>query len=99
MVDRFHCLRHHTVISGNYQDRNICSIGTAHTHGSKRLMARCVKEGDLLIIDGNHVGTDVLCDTACLSVCHMGVSDTVQKRCFTMVNVAHNADYRRSRNQ
>ena len=99
MVDSLHGLRHNTVIGSYYQDRNICGIGTTHTHGSKCLMARRIQKRDLLVIDGDHISTDVLCDTACFPVSHVGISDAVQKRCLTVVNMTHNTDYRRSCNQ
>ena len=99
MVDRFHSLRHHTVVCGNNQYGNIRSIGTTHTHGCKCLMTRCIKEGDLLSLDGYHISTDVLGDTAGLTVGYICLTDRIQKRGFTMINMTHNTDYRRSGNQ
>ena len=40
MVNGLYRLGHYTVIGSNNQDRNIRSLGAAHTHGGKRLMAR-----------------------------------------------------------
>ena len=96
MVDRLHCLRHHAVVRGDDKDRNICCVCTAHTHGSERLMSRCIQERDLLAVDFNNVSSDVLGDSACLAVCHIGMTDRVQKRSLTMIDMAHDADYRRT---
>ena len=61
-------------------------------------MSRCIQECDLLALDIYHVSTDVLCDSAGLASGYVCITDSIQKRCFTMVNVTHNTDYRRSRN-
>ena len=57
-----------------------------------------IEKRNLLFVDRNGVCTDVLGNTASLAVGDMGIPDAVQKRCFTVVNVSHNADYRRTRN-
>ena len=61
-------------------------------------MSRGIKERNLLFVDRNGICTDMLGNTASLAVCNMRVSDTVKKGCFTMIDVSHNADYRRTRN-
>ena len=98
MTDRLYCLRHYTIVCGNDQNCDICSVGTTHTHSCERLMSRCIQECDLLALDIYHVSTDVLCDSAGLASGYVCITDSIQKRCFTMVNVTHNTDYRRSRN-
>ena len=99
MVDRLYCLRHNTIIGCNHKNSNICCIGTTHTHCSKCLMTRCIQECNLLPFNRYHVSTDMLCDTTSLTVCHICLTDCIQKRSFTMVNMTHNTYYRWSCNQ
>src|SRR5699024_11451704 len=89
-------LKHHAVIRSHNEDGNVRGIGSAHTHGCESLMSRCIKEGDLLSVDFHHVGADMLCNTACLSVGYVSVEDGIQKRGLSVVNMAHNADHRRT---
>ncbi len=96
MVDRLDRLRHHTVICCNYKNRNICRICSSHTHCSKRLMSRCIQECDLFSVDLYYRSTDVLCDSTCLAVCHTGITDRIQQRSLSMVNVSHNTYNRRT---
>ena len=96
MVDRLNSLRHYTIISGNYKNRNIRRVRTTHTHCSKSLMSRCVQECNLLTIYCNNRSTNVLCNTTGLTVDHIRMTDCVQKRSLTMVNVSHNTYNRRT---
>ena len=98
MVDRLNGLRHNTVVRCYYEDRDIGCLGTAHTHGCERLMTRCIEECDLLAVVIYNISTDVLCDTACLSGGYVCLADRVKKGSFTVVNMTHYADDRRSRN-
>src|SRR5690606_21820253 len=41
----------------------------------------------------NVVSTDMLGNTACFALRHFGTADTVKKRCFTMVNMAHDGNH------
>lgn len=38
VVDGFHRLRHHTVVGGDHQDRDIGGLRTTGTHGGERLV-------------------------------------------------------------
>ena len=96
MVDRFYRLRHHTVIGSNNQNGNICRACATHTHSRKRLVSRCIQEGNLLPVHLYHIGADMLCDSSGLSVDHIGVTDCIQKRGFSVVYVTHDTDYRRT---
>ncbi len=98
MVDRLNSLWHNAVVCCYYQDSDISRLGTSHTHSCKCLMSRCIKESDLSAVNLNNRSTDVLGDTACLSCSYVSLTDGIQKGCFTMVNVTHYADYRRSGN-
>ena len=59
-------------------------------------MARRIQERDLLSVDRHYISADVLGNASGLPVCHMSVADRVQQRSFSMVYMAHNADYRRT---
>ncbi len=94
MVDRFNCLRHYTVISSYYDNRHVCYFRTACTHRCKRSMPRCIKEGNLFTVYLYLVGTDMLCNTACLASRYFRVTDGIKQCCFTMVNVPHDCNNR-----
>ena len=96
VVDGLDGLRHDTVVRSDNQDRDIGGIGTAHTHGCECFMSGCIEEGDVSSVDGDHVGADGLCDTAGFLAGHAGAADRIQKGCFTVVDVAHDADDRRT---
>ena len=98
MVDGLHGLRHHAVVRRHNQHGDIRGFGATHTHGRKRLMSRRIQEGNLLSVNLNHVSADVLGNAARLAGCHIGLTDGIQKGGFAVVNMAHNADYRRSGN-
>ena len=61
-------------------------------------MSRCIQKCDLLSVDIYDISTDVLSNTASFFCDHMRVTDRIQKRSLTVVNVTHNTDYRWSRN-
>ena len=96
MADGFHSLRHNAVVCRHNKDRDICSVSSAHTHGRKCLMPRCIQECDLLAVAGNHIGSDMLGDTACLTINDMRVTDGIQQRGFSVIDMAHHAYYRRT---
>ena len=92
MINCLDRLRHNAIIRSNHQHRNIRGIGSPHTHRRKRLMARCIQEGNTLPINGNHVSTDCLCDTACFLIRHVSLTNGIQQGSFTMIYVSHNTD-------
>ena len=98
MVDGLNGLRHNTVVRCDYKDRDIGRLGTTHTHCSECLVSWCIEECDLLSVVINYICTDVLCDTACLSGGYICLADRVKKGSFTVVNMTHYTDDRRSRN-
>ena len=53
MVDGLDGLGHYTIVGCHYQDGNISRVGSTHTHSGKRLMSRCIQEGDLLAVDAD----------------------------------------------
>ena len=94
MVDRLYRLRHDTIVCCNDKYCNICGTCTSKTHCRKCLMTRCIKECDALSVDVDNRCSDMLCDSAGLSVCYIRVTDCIEEGSLTMVNVSHNADNR-----
>ena len=58
-------------------------------------MSRRIQEGNGLIVNSYSIRTDMLCNTSGLFIRYIGLTDGVQKRSFTVVNVSHDADDRR----
>ena len=98
VADRLDRLRHNAVIRRYHKDCDIGRIGAAHTHCRERLVSRSIQEGNLLSVNGYRISADMLCDAACLFCDHMRIPDGIQQGGFTMVNMPHNADNRRSCN-
>ena len=92
MVDSLNCLGHDTVVCRNDEDSDISSLCTAGTHCCERLVSGGVKEGDILAVDVYGISTDMLCDTAGLTLGDARMADSIEKRCLTVVNVTHYAD-------
>ncbi len=91
MVYSFDRLRHDTVVGGNDKNGNIRSHSAACAHCGERLVPRRVKEGYILALYANTVSAYMLSDAARLAGGDMGVSDSVEQRCFAVVNVTHDA--------
>ena len=60
-------------------------------------MSGCIEEGDLATLRFNRVRTNMLCNTACFAVGHLGSADIVEQRCLTVIYMPHDGDNRRSR--
>ena len=99
VTDGLFCLRHHGIIRRDHDHRNVCNLSTTGTHSRKRFVTWCIQECYRLTIRKIHlVRTDVLGDTTRFTRYHRGVSNIVEQRCLTMVNVTHDGHYRRSWN-
>ena len=79
VIDSLNRLRHNAIISRNDQDSNISDLGTACTHSSKGLMTRRIKEDNLLVVDTDLIGTNVLGNSARFALGDGGLADNVQK--------------------
>ena len=99
MVDRFDRLRHHAVVGRHHQHRNVGGLGAARTHRREGGVARRVDEGDLLALQLDLVGADVLGDAARFAGHDVGVADGVEQRGLAVVDVAHDGHHRRPRLQ
>ena len=97
MIYSFNGLRHNTVIRRNNKYGNICRLSASCSHCSKSFMSGSIKEGNIATVDFYFVSTYVLSNTACFSGCNICISDCVEKRCLTVVNVSHNNYDRASR--
>ena len=74
MVDGFDSLRHHTVVSCDNDDRDVCDIRSAGTHCRKGSMSRCIQESDRFSVDFDLVSADMLRDSACFSLDYVRVA-------------------------
>src|SRR3954453_21565578 len=103
VVERLDRLRHHTVVGGDDEDRDVGDLRTTGTHGGERLVARCVDEGDraVLLLDRrvHLVSADVLSDAAGLARLHVGRADRVEELGLSVVDVTHDGDDRRPRDE
>ena len=94
MVNRFNCLWHHTVISRNNKNNDVSYASTTSTHLGERRVTWCVNECDFLSVFFNLIRTDVLCDAASLASNNICITNFVEKRRLTVVNVTHDRDDR-----
>ena len=103
MVERLDRLRHHAVVGGDDQDRDVSHLRTASPHCGERLVPRGVDEGDCpvfpFVVDVHLVGPDVLGDATGLGFDNVGVADSVEQLGLAVVDVAHNGHDRRASDQ
>ena len=92
MADSLYCLRHDTVICCYNKDCDICCLRTTHSHCSECFMTRCIQECNLLTVIIYHISTDMLCDATGLTGNYICLTNRVKQRCFTMIDMTHNAD-------
>ena len=96
VIDSLYGLRHYAVIGCNYEDCDIGRIGAAHTHCRERLMSRSIQKRNFLSVHFNHISADMLRNSAGFPVNHICVADSIQQRSFSVIDVAHNTDDRRT---
>ena len=96
MIDRFFRLRHDAVIGCHNENDHISDLRSPRAHQRKGGVTWCVEEYDALILHVDGIGTNVLCDTASLSLSDSCFSDTVEQRCLSMIDVPHYSDHWRS---
>src|SRR6185312_566558 len=104
VVERLHRLRHDAVVGGDHEDDDVGHVRAAGTHGGERLVTRGVDERDRPLVAlarsrGHLVGTDGLGDAAGLGLHHAGLADGVQQPGLAVVDVTHDGDHRRARDQ
>ncbi len=95
MVNGFDRLGHDAVVGGHDENDDVRHLGAARPHGREGFMARRIQKCDLLPVDRNSIGTDVLRDSACFALGHLRLPDRIQERRFPVIDMAHNGDDRR----
>ena len=91
VVDCLNGLGHNTVVCRYYENCNIGCHSTTCTHCGKCGVSGSIQEGDITSACLYAVSTDVLSNTACFACCYVGVTDSIENRGLTVVNVTHNA--------
>src|SRR5215207_3961024 len=99
VVDRLARLRLHAVVGGDDDHRDVGHLGAARAHGGERLVAGRVEERDLLVAVVDLIGADVLGDAARLAGRDLGLADRVEQRRLAVVDVSHDRDDRRTRDE
>ena len=97
VVDRLDRLRHDAVVRRDDEHGDVGDLGAAGAHGREGLVAGRVEEGDLLAVDLDLVGADVLRDAAGLLLGDAGLADGVEQARLAVVDVAEDGDDRRAR--
>ena len=92
-------LRHDAVVRGHDEDDDVGDLGAAGAHEGEGLVAGGVEEDDLPRADVDVVGADVLGDAAGLARRHLGLADRVEERGLAVVDVAHDRDHGRARDE
>ena len=95
--DRFHRLRHHTVVGRDHEDRDVGDLRAARTHRGERFVARRVDERDATIAAIDLVRADRLRDATGFARDDVRVTDGVEQRGLAVVDVTHDGDDRRAR--
>ena len=98
MVDSLNGLRHDRIIGSDDDDRYIRHFRTTSTHSGEGGVTRGVEEGNMLtVLELDVVCTDVLGNTSCLTGDDVRVTDVVQERSLTVIDVSHDGDHRATR--
>ena len=99
MTDGFLSLRHDAIVGGHHDHGDVRHLGAAGAHLGKGLVARGVQEsyGSATVIDAP--GPDDLGDAARFRRHNIAPPDSIQQRCLTVVDVAHDGNDRSSRHQ
>ena len=87
------------IVRSDNQDNDIGHPGSPGTHGSERLVTWCVEKYQAALAVMNKVGTNVLGNTSSLTGYNIRHPHSVQEGGLAMVNVSHNSDNRRTRQQ
>ena len=99
MVERLDGLRHHPVVRRHHQNGDIRDLRSPRTHGGERLMAGRVQERDDPAVLMDLVRADVLRDPSELLGNHVRSTDRVQEQRLPVIDVAHDGDDGRARNE
>ena len=97
--DRLLRLRLDAVVGRDDEHRDVGHVRAAGAHGGEGLVARRVEERDLAAVVLGLVRADVLGDSAGLGLDDGGLADRVEQRRLAVVDVAHDRDHRRPRDE
>jgi hypothetical protein len=90
MIDRFNGLGHHGVVGGNHKDYDVRNLGSARSHGREGFVTGRIEKRQLRsAFQLNVIGANVLRDTPGLTRNDILFPDVVQKRCLSVIDVAH----------
>ena len=91
-------LWHESVICGNDDDGNICNIRAAGTHCGKGCVTWSVEKCNFMSVALDAVSANMLGDSTGFASGNASFADGIEKRCFAVINMAHERDDRGSRN-
>ena len=90
MIDRFQCLRHHTVVSGDHQNYQVGNLGSTGTHCSKRFVARGIQERYHPARSVHVIGANMLGDATRFAARDARTSNVIQQRSLAVIDMPHN---------
>ena len=96
MRDGLQSLGHDAVVCGDHQNSDIGYLCPAGTHGCKGLMSRGIQKSDLLAINFNLVGADVLGDAARFPFHDIRLADSIEDARLAVVDMSHDSHYGRA---
>ncbi len=100
MADGLDRLLLDAVVGRDHQHHDVGDVGAARAHRGEGLMARRVDEGDALAaLQHDLVGADMLGDAAGLAAHHVGLAQRVEERGLAVIDMAHDGDDGRPRDQ
>ena len=100
MVDGLDRLRHDVVVGCDDDDGHVGDFRTPCTHGRKGFVTRRIEEGDFpTVVQRYAVRSDVLGNTSGFTRDDVRLPDVVEQRGFTVVDVSHDRNDRRTRNE
>ncbi len=96
VTDRLDRLRHHAVVGGDDEDRDVGDLRTARAHRRERLVTGRVDERDLFVAVLDGVRADALRDAAGFAGGDVGGAHAIEQRGLAVVDVAEDRDDRRT---
>ena len=92
--------RHDRVVGSDDDNRNIGNLSTTGTHSGKRLVTRGIEEcNPTAVLKLNIISTDMLGNTTSLTSDNICLTDIVEERSLTVVNVTHHSNDRSTANE
>ena len=99
VVNCFNCLRHYSIISSNNKHNHVSYLCSTSTHSSECCMAWSVEENKVPVVRFNIICSNMLCNISRFGIYHIGITNRIKKRCFTMIYMPHNSNNRGTRCQ